>query len=514
MSASLPTTLKVRSALPIFKELGAAVKPPADVVPFRFREIGGDILLTNPWGDWVFVSKDDFASLAKGELAPGSALHGKLLGKGFIKSAIDVAKVAERVRYKKRFLDYGPNLHICVVTLRCNETCVYCHASRADMDAVHTDMTPEIGEKVVDLMLQSTSPGVTLEFQGGEPLVNFPAVKHIIDYALARNRAYGKELGFTMVSNLAMMDEEKLAFLVDRKVQICTSIDGPEQIHTKQRVLPMANSHREATKWIEKINKAYIDLGLDPTLYHVEALLTTTREALKIPREIIDTYVGLGCRAIFLRPVDPFGFAERTKKKIEYDRAAFHDFYRTAFEHILDYNRRGEQVLERYGAIFLTKILGDDDPNFLDIRSPSGSGLGALAYNYDGRIFTSDEGRMMHETGEGMFELGHVSNATYRGLMTHETIRALTMASIREAQPDCVNCTYVPYCGVQPEHTFRTQGSIFGRMRESTLCAVHKGIQDYLFEKLREDDPFTVETLRRWTSVRERTHFVHESAAS
>jgi hypothetical protein len=51
-------------------------------------------------------------------------------------------------------------------------------------------------------------------------------------------------------------------------------------------------------------------------------------------------------------------------------------------------------------------------------------------------------------------------------------------------------------------------------MRESTLCAVHKGIQDFLFEKLGEGDPATVEILRRWTTVRERTHFLHASAAS
>ena len=64
------------------------------------------------------------------------------------------------------------------------------------------------------------------------------------------------------------------------------------------------------------------------------------------------------------------------------------------------------------------------------------------------------------------------------------------------------------------EYNYWTQGTIFGRMRESTICSVHKGIQDYLFEKLRENDPGTVEILRRWTTVRERTHFVHESAAS
>jgi His-Xaa-Ser system radical SAM maturase HxsB len=375
-------------------------------------------------------------------------------------------------------------------------------------------MTPEIAEKVVDLMLQSTSPGITLEFQGGEPLVNFPVMKHIIEYAIARNRAYGKDLGFSMVSNLALMDEEKLRYLVDHKVQICTSIDGPEAIHTKQRVLVGGNSHRETVRWIERINKAYIELGLDPTLYHVEALLTTTREALKIPRQIVDTFVGLGCRAIFLRPVDPFGFAGKLAHVVEYDRAEYHAFYREAVEYILELNRKGEQVLERYAAIFLTKILTGDDPNFLDIRNPCGSGTGALAYNYDGKIFTSDEGRMIHEMGDSAFQIGDVRDATYRSLMKHETVRALLLASVREVQPDCAVCTYAPYCGIQPEHNYRTQGTLFGRMRESTLCAVHKGIQDYLFNKLREDDQATMDILRRWTTVRERTHFIQASSAS
>jgi His-Xaa-Ser system radical SAM maturase HxsB len=493
---------------------GATTKPTSMLAPLRFRELGGDVLLTNTSGDWVFVSRGEFRTMARNELQRGTPLYAKLAAKNFILAAVDVAKEAERYRHKKRFLDYGPNLHVCVVTLRCNETCVYCHASRAEMDAVHTDMTPELAEKMVDFIFQTTSPSVTIEFQGGEPLVNFPVVKHVIEYATARNRAYGKQLEFTMVSNLAAMDDDKLAFLVNHKVQICTSIDGPEALHNKQRVLVGGNSHAMATKWIERINKAYIDIGLDPTLYHVEALLTTTRDALKYPREIVDTYVGLGCRAIFLRPVDPFGFAGRTAKTVEYDRRAYREFYRTAVEHILDLNRKGEQVLERYAAIFLTKILTGDDPNFLDIRSPGGSAIGALAYNYDGRIFPSDEGRMIHEMGDSIFQLGDYRTDKYRDIMKHEAVRSLIVASIREVQPDCTNCTYAPYCGIQPEHNFRSHGSIFGRMRESTLCSVHKGIQDFLFDKLRENDPETVGILQRWTTVRERTHFIQASSAS
>ena len=86
---------------------------------------------------------------------------------------------------------------------------------------------------------------------------------------------------------------------------------------------------------------------------------------------------------------------------------------------------------------------------------------------------------------------------------------------IREDGAVAVDLDEILYSrGIQPEHNFRSMGSIFGRMRESTLCSVHKGIQDFLFEKLRENDPTTVEILRRWTTVRERTHFIQASAVS
>jgi len=392
--------------------------------------------------------------------------------------------------------------------LCCNETCVYCHASRANMDAVHTDMTPEIAEKSVDLALKSTSPFITIEFQGGEPLVAFPIVKHVIEYALEQNKRIGKQLEFTMVSNLSLMDEEKLKYLLERKVQICTSIDGPEQLHDKQRKLPSLSAHRTAAHWIKRINQAYEEIGLDPTLYHVEALLTTTRETLGQWKAVVDTYVSLGCRALFLRPVDPFGFMDKTGKRVEYPRSDYMDFYRNSVDYMLQLNKQGVQILERYAAIFLTKILAGEDPNFLDLRSPSGPGIGQVAYNYDGKIFISDEGRMLHESGDDTFLIGDVATTTYRELMGHETVRSMVIASNVDAQPDCVNCAYNPYCGVSPVHSYKTQGSIWGRMRDSTLCSVHKGIQDYLFEKLIEADPDVIEAFKRWTTVRDRTHFL------
>ncbi len=348
--------------------------------------------------------------------------------------------------------------------------------------------------------------------EGAFLLLNDEVVKHIIEYALEANKKVGKQLEFTMVSNLSLMTEEKLEYLVKNKVQICTSIDGPAHLHDKQRKLPKLSAHKEATHWIKRINDEYARMGLDTTLYHVEALLTTTRDTLPLWKEVVDTYVSLGCKALFLRPVDPFGFADRSGKRVEYPRKEYMQFYRSAVDYMLDLNQQGVQILERFAAIFLTKILGGEDPNFLDIRNPCGAGIGQVAYNYDGKIFTCDEGRMVHEMGDSTFLIGDVRTSTYRDLMGHETVRALAIASNLDAQPDCVNCTYQPYCGVCPVHNHKTQGTIFGRMRESALCAVHKGVQDYLFEKIGSGDPAVLQTFQKWTTVRDRTHFLQSCA--
>jgi len=453
---------------------------------FRWRQVGEHVVVTNLEGRYLLLSLDEFRRFAEGEVEAGSPL-----------------------RRRKSFLQGGGvSLGILVVTLRCNETCVYCHASRANMEAVQTDMSLETAEKAVDLLLSTTSPSITIEFQGGEPLVNFAAVQRVIEAAKAKNQAIGKRLEFTMVTNLALMDEEKLGYLLDNHVQICTSIDGPEKLHNAQRKLPTGDAHQRAVRWIKEINHRYEAMGLDPTLYHVEALLTTTRETLPLWKEVVDTYVGLGCRALFLRPIDPFGFAERTRLRVEYPRSQYMEFYRRGVDYMIELNKQGVEILERYAAIFLTKILGGEDPNFLDLRSPAGTGIGQMAVNYDGHVFTCDEGRMLHEMGDDTFLLGHVDTHRYRELVGHETVRTAVIASNLDGQPDCTNCAYNPYCGTVPANNHKTAGSMFGRMRESAICAVHKGIQDYLFEKLATADAATREILERWTTHRPREHFV------
>jgi hypothetical protein len=50
-------------------------------------------------------------------------------------------------------------------------------------------------------------------------------------------------------------------------------------------------------------------------------------------------------------------------------------------------------------------MFADRPLGYVDLRRPAGIGLGALVYNYDGKVFASDEGRMLAEMGDRTFEL-------------------------------------------------------------------------------------------------------------
>jgi len=166
--------------------------------------------------------------------------------------------------------------------------------------------------------------------------------------------------------------------------------------------------------------------------------------------------------------------------------------------------------MERHAAIMLAKILNDEEPNYLDLRTPGGAVIGQMGYHPDGRIFSSDEGRMVAAMGDDIFHVGDVGKTSYSDLMSADTVRALVLASTNDSQPGCVSCTYKMYCGQQPEYNYKTQGTIFGRMVDSIWCKKHKYIFDYLMTKVHQADPQEMEIFRRWTTNRRMDHFVQD----
>jgi len=170
--------------------------------------------------------------------------------------------LATKYRTKRTFLDGFTKLHIFVVTLRCDHSCHYCQVSRQTADRVRYDMTKETADRAIGLMFRSPSPHLTLEFQGGEPLLNFDLIRFIVLRCKEQAAFSNKQLSIVVATNLALATDEMLHFFRDEGISVSTSLDGPAFLHNANRPRPGGNSH-ELT--LQNIERSWNHLSLSPS---------------------------------------------------------------------------------------------------------------------------------------------------------------------------------------------------------------------------------------------------------
>ncbi len=254
---------------------------------------------------------------------------------------------------------------------------------------------------------------------------------------------------------------------------------------------------------IRDFSEAYEKRDMDPELAYVNVLATVSRSALEKPVALVDEYVRLGHKVIHLRPLNPFGMGKKVWAREGYTAEEFLDFWTKAVDHIIELNRGGVEIMEKMASLMLIRILTDENPNYMDLRSPCGAGLGQLAYNHDGRVYTCDEGRMVGAMGDELFCIGDVNQHSYDEIIRHPGVRSLCVASCVECLPGCSECAYAPYCGVCPVYNYVQEGDLGARCPDNDRCRIQKGMFDYLFERLAE--PALEPILNKWTESRDRS---------
>lgn len=229
-----------------------------EMLPFRFHRTNGKVLLTNMVGEHLFISSDELERLCSGQLPHDGPLVRRLRAKHVIRQPEDAAALellSLKVRTRYRRLPSFTSLHMFVVTLRCEHSCPYCQVSRQSSDQDRYDMSWETAQRALDLTFRSPSPQIKIEFQGGEPLLNFPLVMAVVEEAERRNLTEERDLMFVIASNLALLDDEMLDFCGRHHVYISTSLDGPRDLHNKNRPRPGRNSWELATAGIRRVRE-------------------------------------------------------------------------------------------------------------------------------------------------------------------------------------------------------------------------------------------------------------------
>lgn len=452
-------------------------------LPFNFHRLDrNNLVATSVTGDFIYLSQEEIAMLIKNPNSLPRTLKTELQAKFFLENSGDNSSlrkvVKSRIAAKKETVLGGIALFIIVPTLQCEHTCQYCQVSRSLEDTGYA-MTEMQIDKSIDSVFQSSASSITVEFQGGDPLLRFDLIKRAIERLKISNANKSKKIRIVVTSTLHQLTPDMCRYFKENNVYLSTSIDGPKKLHNQNRPVGSRDSY---DRTLEGINLARSIIGFDS----VSALMTTTKKSINYPVEIVDEYVKLGFNEIFIRPVSLYGFAKRNQNRIYYDNDDFLDFYHKSFERVLYWNNHGVELREATASLIFNKILSPFDSGYVDMQSPNGAGLATLVFNYDGYIYPSDEARMLAETGDVSFRLGEIGDSIV-DIRQHPVVADLINASMTSKREGCIDCAFNSYCGPDPVgdkakyHTMKTE------ILRTDFCKRQKSLFDYFFRLLLEN---------------------------
>lgn len=461
------------------------------VLYFRFKKLKNwEFFLSNDYWERIILSQDEFECFLEWKWL-SKELEDVLVVKWFLKHSkltdreIEVLFASKRAhRHQKLFV--WPNLHIIVVTLVCNQNCIYCHASsRKSNDPSAFQMDKKTAKKVVDTIFQTSSWYVNIEFQWWEPLKNRDVVKYIIEYVKEKNLAYNLNIDMNLVTNLTLMDDEKLEFLIQNNIGMSTSFDGPEEVHNYNRPLAKSNSWEKVSYWIKKINQEYEKRWINRK---INAISTITKKSLGYPEEIVDEYIKLWMDKIFVRPVNPYWFAKQIWSKIWFEMTEYLEFYNKILNYVSKKKAEWVKIDDTYYDICQHNVLEKQRAWYTEEMAPCcWAVLGQVAYNWDWWIYTCDEGRMLSAVNDESFKVGQIdqnksAKEIYREYVGSSVTNYMLLSSMIDFIPWYSTNPYSCFIGLCPIYNYVKDGSLFSKYKNDPRFK----IQDWIIEKLIE----------------------------
>ena len=120
----------------------------------------------------------------------------------------------------------------------CNLRCKYCFAATGDFCMGERKLLPyEVGKAALDWLVEKSGKRVNLEvdFFGGEPLMNFPVIKRLVEYGRSIEKEKNKHFKFTTTTNCVAMTDEIMDFLNKEMDNVVISMDGRPEVHDRMR---------------------------------------------------------------------------------------------------------------------------------------------------------------------------------------------------------------------------------------------------------------------------------------
>ncbi|MBI2101073.1 hypothetical protein HYT53_00510 [Candidatus Woesearchaeota archaeon] len=363
---------------------------------YRFKPLKDGFLLTNDFGFWVYLSKEEFDLIMHGKIEQNQALFSLLKEKGFVLTQDNADDLVNGFRQRSRHLFRGTYNH--VISL-----------DGENFDEVNV-------KKIADFIVQSPSRELIVKFKGKLP-ESFEAIGRFAE----EFKKTGKSVQFSIELGLESISYELVEFLISNKFDVWIALNDvkiPE--NTFELIKQLQRRHR------------------------VNFYLDVSDSVLGKEQDIVDFFAENNFRSFFAR------------KAKDVNKDDFMDFWKKTIDYAYDLNRKNQRIVfnERLASILLNNITSPTDVFYPELSNfCTGAVVSELGYTLDGDIFANEE-----SIGIELFKIGDASQS-YDEVVSGEEALSLISSSINSS-PFMEMSVFKPYMGNCPVCNYMENGNI------------------------------------------------------
>ena len=354
------------------------------------------------------------------------------------------------------------------VTDACNLRCTYCYQINKQTHR----MSFEVAKKFFDMIIEATpedneyinpenSPGLVLEFIGGEPFLEIELIDQIVDYAISRmiamNHPWANRFMLSICSNGVLYFDPKVqAFIKKHKeyLSFSISIDGNKQLHDSCRIFPDGSgSYDIAIKGVKHFREYYHG--------YMGSKMTLAPSNIKYAYDAVTNLIDLGYTEIHLNCVYEEGWTNA-------DATILYEQLTKIADHLIEDRNLFDNIYLSIFDEFMFK------PKNVESNENWCGGTGAMiSCDYKGDIYPCIR-YMESSLGDTAkpLKIGNVYDGIMQTPEDIETVRQLRAITRRSQSTDkCFFCPIADGCSWCSAYNYQTFGT--ANHRATFICPMH-----------------------------------------
>jgi uncharacterized protein len=297
---------------------------------------------------------------------------------------------------------HEPTGILIMVTQTCNLACTYCYGGGGTYGSPNKLLSEQDALRAVEIMLERAphKRRFTVTFFGGEPLLNFPLVRRIVEHCTQLGDSRKLQFDYTMTTNGTIVTAEIIAFLKTHRFTLMVSYDGPGQ-DAHRPFATGGSSDAVVRSNLQRLAEAGIPFQLRATLTKQFAKEETIDQLVQIGRSLGNKKVATSSVSANRNEIFP---ANEELTLDPEDGSRLQNVYRRLTEQNLQVAQAGSDgraIVDSSG--FIVRALAEGKAVGL---GRCGAGLGMVAASTDGNLYPCHRFVGLKEYALGTLESG------------------------------------------------------------------------------------------------------------